>query len=133
MFDRLLKVYISCFVVTALVPSALPAEVHTVTIIGTSFNPAAFSVSAGDTVRWVNNSALLHTSTSGTNCTADGIWGSPLLAPGQEFTFVFQNAGVFPYYCQPHCLVGMTGIIDVKVAVPVKDTTWGKIKSLYEQ
>jgi len=111
------------------VPAA--ATTHTVSIIGFSFNPPSLTVATGDSVIWVNNSALSHTSTSGTPCTANGLWDSPFLGPGDDFTFTFAAPGTFPYFCRPHCGSGMTGTITVTPPTPVEPTTWGRIKSLY--
>jgi len=113
---------------------ALPAGAtrYDVSIVGTTFNPALRTIAEGDTVRWINNSGLFHTSTSGNPCTFDGLWDSPTLGPGDQFSFVFNNAGTFPYFCRPHCFSGMTGTVTVNPAMPVEPSTWGRIKALYD-
>ena len=60
------------------------------------------SVSVGATIRWENQDAAPHTSTSGVSPNQDGIWDSGILNTGQNFGFTFQNPGVFPYYCTVH-------------------------------
>ena len=65
------------------------------------------NIAAGTTVTWVNSDATSHTSTSN----AAG-WDSGIVAPGRQFSFVFQNAGAFPYHCAIH--PGMVGTVVVR-------------------
>ncbi|MDH3196956.1 MAG: plastocyanin/azurin family copper-binding protein [Candidatus Krumholzibacteria bacterium] len=126
---RLLTVSLLAVVLGVSYGGAL-ATVHTVVMNAGSFDPPALTAALGDAVRWVNNSFIQHTSTSGTG-RANGIWDSPVLDPGQEFTFTFTGVGTYPYFCRFHYLSGMTGVITVTQPVPVEQTTWGRIKSLY--
>lgn len=75
-----------------------------------AFAPAQLTISAGDTVRWVNRGALPH------NTTADGgAWASPLLmAPGVSFSHTFTAAGTFSYRCTLHATNGQAGTIVVQ-------------------
>lgn len=77
------------------------------------FDPASLTITVGDTVVWVNQGSIAHTSTSGQGCTKDGKWDSGFLASGQSFTYIFPDSGTYPYFCIPHCLIGMTGTIVV--------------------
>ncbi|MEW6441228.1 MAG: plastocyanin/azurin family copper-binding protein [bacterium] len=88
-------------------------QTHTVNMQDFTFDPVDVQISVGDTVQWVNNGPSAHTSTSGTNCTADGTWDSGLLNMGQTFSQTFDTAGTFPYFCIPHCALGMTGTVTV--------------------
>jgi outer membrane protein assembly factor BamB/plastocyanin len=92
------------------------ASAATVQVNATSsltFSPKTVTINAGDTIKWVNQtSSITHTTTSGKNCTPDGIWNQSL-SPGASFSLVFNTAGTFPYFCIPHCLSGMTGTITV--------------------
>jgi plastocyanin len=72
-----------------------------------AFNPADLNIAAGTAVTWVNSDATSHTSTSN----AAG-WDSGIVAPGGQFSFVFQNAGTFPYHCAIH--PGMVGTVVVR-------------------
>ena len=114
----------------AVPPRALAAE-HVVEMIGVSFSPANIQIIQGDVVRWVNNSGLLHTATSGAGCSPTAFWDSGLLDPGRQFSFTFNIVGTFPYYCIPHCLIGMVGSVEVDGPVSTIESTWGKIKSLF--
>ena len=83
-------------------PTHPTAKVSTVMSPIVNFTLENLSVSVGATIRWENQDAAPHTSTSGVSPTKDGIWDSGNLNTGQTFDFTFQNAGVFPYWCTVH-------------------------------
>lgn len=87
---------------------------HTVEIFDSSFSPQDLTIGEGDTVIWVNNGNMVHTSTSGTDCNDDGSWNSGELVPDASFSHIFTTAGAFDYFCIPHCEMGMTGSITVE-------------------
>jgi plastocyanin len=65
-----------------------------------SFQPSAVTIKAGSSVTWLNCEPAgtpSHTTTSD-----QGVWNSPLLAPGDAFTQTFDTPGVFPYICAVH-------------------------------
>lgn len=66
-------------------------------IVDFKFKPGSISITAGDKVRWTNNGAATHTTTSDTL-----IWSSGNLAPGARFTVTFPTAGTFAYHCSIH-------------------------------
>lgn len=75
--------------------------------INFSFVPAAITVQAGDTIRWVRTGGS-HTVTSGVNCTASGLFNAPLNSANPSFTWTVPAATagtVIPYFCLPHCTV----------------------------
>ncbi len=78
------------------------------------FRPNRQFVEQGDWVLWKNvGSFQSHTSTSGTSCTADGLWNGAL-SPGAQFARRFvEPPGTLPYFCQPHCPLGETGEVVV--------------------
>jgi len=129
------KAFAVATVATLLASPMLAVDVsageHVVQIIGITFVPSNIIIPVGDTVRWVNNSGLIHTTTSGTGCAPNGLW-SGSLNPAAEFTYTFTSAGTYPYFCIPHCLSDMVGTVIAEQAVPVQETTWGKIKALYQ-
>ncbi|MCJ7459675.1 MAG: cupredoxin domain-containing protein [candidate division Zixibacteria bacterium] len=85
-----------------------PAAVHTVSIIDFAFVPQTDTITAADNVRWVNNRAVFHTTTSNTS-----VWNSGTLSPGpSSFTRQFNTSGSFPYQCKFH--PSMTGTILVR-------------------
>ncbi len=89
------------------------ATVHEVQMVNFEFVPSELTIQEGDTVKWINVSSTYHTSTSGSNCSPDGIWNSGFLAPGAEFLLPFDTSGTFLYFCIPHCGLGMIGTVTV--------------------
>jgi plastocyanin len=85
-----------------------PVEVNTtvdVSINNQDFIPPILSIQVGDTVRWTNDSAAVpHTTTSGTpwDSVPGLVWDSGLMSPGETFTFVFDSAAEYDYFCMPH-------------------------------
>jgi plastocyanin len=99
------------FILTA---SFANSKTHIIKAINYKFTPAQISIAAGDTVIWENTSNEAHTSTSGSACKGDGKWDSGMINPGKRYTRVFQETGVFRYFCTPHCADSMNGKITVK-------------------
>src|SRR2546430_1686784 len=88
---------------------------HDVDIIRYSFSPSSLTVSRGDAVRWTQRDAFTyHTSTSGQNGVGDGVLDSSYLGQTETFSFTFNNAGNYPYFCQLHTY--MIGSVTVQGA-----------------
>jgi plastocyanin len=64
------------------------------------------TVTAGTTVRWLNDGPSGHTTTSDT-----GVWDSGTLNPGQTYQYESGTPGTYPYHCTLH--PGMVGSITV--------------------
>jgi plastocyanin len=79
-----------------------------VSMEGIAFQPAEVTVSAGDTVNWVNNDTVGH------DVTADSFSsGEPgAMENGDEFEHTFEEAGTFDYVCTVH--PGMEGSVVVE-------------------
>ena len=73
---------------------AAPAEAATVTvrIVRSGFTPTAATINFGDTVVWRNADTANHQVVADT-----GAFASPILRPGQAFSFTFRTAGTFRY------------------------------------
>jgi plastocyanin len=71
-----------------------------------AYDPLNLTVSVGTTIRWTNEDAIVHTVTSGSSDgavgVADGVFDSGFLNEGDTFTYTFEEAGEFPYFCTPH-------------------------------
>ena len=88
---------------------------------GFQFVPDTLNISVGDTVRWTwANSG--HSVTSGPPCQSDSQFCSPndmncnsgnLSNQGTIYQHTFTNAGTYSYFCAAHCVIGMTGVINV--------------------
>lgn len=99
----------------AVIASAAAAETHTVLANSTTFAPDTLEVAPGDTIVWQYNSGYPHTVTSGTPCTADGMFDAALNGSNPTFTWDVpaDASGSIAYFCEPHCAMGMTGVINV--------------------
>ena len=62
-----------------------------------SFSSNPVEVKVGETVTWVNDDSGRHTVTS-----KDGVFDSGMMGKGQSFSFTFDKAGEYPYFCEPH-------------------------------
>jgi len=62
-----------------------------------SFSPNPVEVKVGKTVTWINDDSGRHTVTS-----KDGVFDSGMMGKGQSFSFTFDKAGEYPYFCSPH-------------------------------
>jgi plastocyanin len=116
MMTRRMQNTVFAVAVFALLPGLAVATTHQVDMVNFAFDPESLSVEAGDTVLWINQSSTTHTTTSGnpSTCTPDGIWDSGSMAPDDSFTYDFDTPGEYPYFCTPHCGMGMTGNIHVR-------------------
>jgi plastocyanin len=78
----------------------------------TCFSPSEVSVNVGDTVTWSNDDSAAHTVTSGTPSDGpDGTFDSSLFMAGTTFSYTFDKAGEYNYFCMVH--PWMTGKIQV--------------------
>ena len=67
-----------------------------------AFVPESITVSVGTTIRWTNKDNVDHTVTSGTPGNPTGRFDSGNLGAGETFSFTFDTAGIFEYYCKLH-------------------------------
>jgi plastocyanin len=92
------------------------------------FAPDNVTITVGQTVTWINGSAMPHTATddpaknpvasahpdySQLPAGADP-WDSGMLQPGESFSLTFTVPGAYHYFCLPHILSGMHGTITVE-------------------
>ena len=88
---------------------------------GFTFTPDNINISVGDTVRWTWFSSG-HSVSSGPPCFVDSQYCSPddtncpagtLSNSGTVYTHTFAEPGVYSYHCVAHCVLGMTGVVNV--------------------
>jgi plastocyanin len=72
-----------------------------------TFDPASLEISPRTKVTWTNHDDQPHTVTS-----TQKIFASPALDTDDHFSFTFDTAGEYPYYCKIH--PRMTGKVVVK-------------------
>ena len=82
-------------------------ETAEVKIDNFSFGPAALTVPVGTTVSWTNRDDIPHTVVS-----TDGVFKSKVLDTDEKFSFTFNKAGSYPYFCSIH--PKMTGKVIVQ-------------------
>lgn len=79
----------------------------TVRIAQLRFQTDTVTISAGQTVRWVNDDEVVHTVTF-----PRGPQSSGNLSRGAAFSVTFDRPGVYPYTCTPHPF--MSGVVVVR-------------------
>jgi plastocyanin len=72
-----------------------------------SFSPQTITVAPGTTVIWTNRDDIPHTVVSD-----DKVFKSKVLDTDEKFSFTFDKAGNFPYFCSVH--PKMTGKVIVQ-------------------
>ncbi len=110
----------------ALCPSRANATTHIVTVGdgGFVFKPSSITIPVGDTIEWTWSSGGHSTTSGSTSCSPSGFWDSGILAQGSTFSFTFNTAGSFPYYCSAHCACcGMIGSVTVTAAADTVQIT----------
>jgi plastocyanin len=73
-----------------------------------AFNPRRLKVKVGTSVTWVNADAVEHTVVM-----QDGSLASPVIKPGDSFTYTFSTTGVFTYSCGIHPKQMSNAVIEV--------------------
>ncbi|MCZ7399530.1 MAG: cupredoxin family copper-binding protein [Candidatus Methanoperedens sp.] len=100
------KIWLISFLIIAVLASGCtygpktetqPAAPNTVEIKGFAFNPDTITIAKGTTVTWTNQDSVQHTVT-GIGNDID----SPILSPGQTYSFTFNDTGTFEYQCHIH-------------------------------
>lgn len=103
-------------------PPAASAESVAIRVF--AFEPGTLEVPVGQRVTWTNEDRILHTVTSGeagtkgvpgvsdpVPATPDGAFDRELDGAGTSFSFTFEEAGTYPYFCAIH--PGMVGEVVV--------------------
>jgi plastocyanin len=118
---------ILAFAVVAALAVAGPAGAATtrnVNIYGSGFSPKSVTITAGDTVKWVDKDNASH------QVYADkGQFVSPILHQNQSWSFTFQAAGTYTYKDELH--PKLTGTIVVKGAPPTLTLAASQVYSTY--
>jgi plastocyanin len=110
-------------------PGASPAAGVTIKMVkGLHFDPDHVTIKVGQTVTWINEGVVPHTTTC--DPAANPVekahpeyiklpagaktWNSGFLDPGKSFSHTFTVPGEYDYICIPHVLSGMRGQIIVE-------------------
>ena len=119
-----MRTQVALAVLATLTSAAAPARAGQVRVDVSNFQftPATVTLNHGDHVVWVWLNGM-HSATSGTSCTGDGIFDSALAltGPGVAFSWKSGAQARVPYFCMQHCDLGMTGAIAFGTNVAVAD------------
>jgi plastocyanin len=74
-------------------------EAPEVKIDNFSFGPSTLTVSVGTTVTWTNRDDIPHTVVSSDD---PKVFKSKVLDTDEKFSFKFDTAGTYPYFCSIH-------------------------------
>ena len=74
--------------------------------------PSYYVAKTGETVYWKNQDSAFHSVTSGQQENPDGLFDSGHIDPYEKFSYEFNEAGVYSYYCTLH--PWMNGMIKVE-------------------
>ena len=91
------------------------------------YDPPQMSILVGDTITWYNDDREGHTVTSGEGSgrygwmsdnfgTPDDYFDSGRFMPGESWSYMFEESGIFPYFCTIH--PWMEGVIVVEKIIP---------------
>jgi plastocyanin len=94
------------------------------------YDPTVINVKVGDTITWLNKDKEGHTVTSGQSAgrfgwmsqkqggfgVPDGIFDSGRFMPNDSWTYTFEDAGTFSYFCTFH--PWMEGIVNAEQTIP---------------
>ena len=86
-------------------PSAVTHTIEFGGALGSLYQPAQLFIAPNDSVRWQGDFSF-HPLVSDS-----GLWTT--VSSGSEFTFTFNEPGVYSYHCSFHSISGMTGAITV--------------------
>lgn len=85
-------------------------NIHFVSMIGMKFVPNKIEIKAGETIRWVNESNDAHNVIENNK-----LFKSEMLQNRNDvYEYTFTEPGTYKYYCKPHRIMGMKGIVIVK-------------------
>ena len=119
---RRLAAILGMFLGILLWGQASQAAVHVVTLLANNtFSPNDITIQLGDRVDWVWTSTL-HTVTNGTGFmdhNAGTLFDAPLDNVNTVVSQYFTSVGDVPYFCRPHEIFNMKGIVRVEAGAAV--------------
>lgn len=86
-------------------------ETHAVAINGFAYRPNVLQIAVGDAVRWTNSDEVLHTVTLIDQTDSVQTFDGELPEAGTEFTFTFNQAGTYQYFCTRHTFMNGTVVV----------------------
>ena len=81
------------------------------------FIPSPVTIPVGGTVTWDNDDTAAHTATAGSATDGpSGVWDSSLIMAGGSFSFQFDEAGSYDYFCMVHPWMAGVVIVEAEAA-----------------
>ena len=66
------------------------------------FDPDPVNAKVGTQITWTNQDNINHTVTSGTRDNSDETFDGFIKEKGKTFSFTFEKAGTYEYFCEIH-------------------------------
>ena len=81
------------------------------------FIPSPVTIPVGGTVTWDNDDTAAHTATAGSAIDGpSGVWDSSLIMAGGSYSFTFEEAGSYDYFCMVHPWMAGLVIVEAEAA-----------------
>ena len=81
------------------------------------FIPSPVTIPVGGTVTWDNDDTAAHTATAGSATDGpSGVWDSSLIMAGGSYSFTFEEAGSYDYFCMVHPWMAGLVIVEAEAA-----------------
>ena len=81
------------------------------------FIPSPVTIPIGGTVTWDNSDNAAHTATAGSaEDGPSGVWDSSLIMAGGSYSFTFEEAGSYDYFCMVHPWMAGLVIVEAEAA-----------------
>jgi plastocyanin len=117
-YQRARQFAVAALLVTTLLAlgrTALAGKIHIYVTEGagtTHFDPLHPTIEVGDTVEWIWGDNHPHSATSGKGATGkkDGVFDSGIHSPPHTFSFTFNTAGKYDYFCAQHRALNQANI-----------------------
>ena len=126
---KLTTLVLGLLIAASVAPAApsVVAEESPVAIKNFAYAPANRQVNAGDTVTWTNDEAMVpHDVRTRIPGRPEPVlpFESPLLTPGESFSFTFSVPGVYQYYCSLHpAMLGTVTVVAGAADAPEAPTS----------
>ncbi len=86
--------------------SGTASQATEIAIENFAYSPETITIKKGTTITWTNKDSVGHTVTG-----EDGGPDSDSLAQGESYSYTFNEAGSFSYFCKPHPNMKATVIV----------------------
>lgn len=100
------------------VAASTGVTIHEVNMFDFFFDKAEIIIKPGDFVTWVSREGEHTTTSYDFDNFGQALWDSGLLQVPEGFARQFEVEGDFEYFCIPHELLGMTGVVRVRAEEP---------------